>query len=401
MLRENAEHAALRDGLRVFIADHGERSPKGYGRKRKEPEVLAWQALLLEHGYAAREVPCRYGGFGAPRDAMARAIISEELARADLNPGLGSQGIEIVVPTLLAIGSEAQRQAYIAPTLRGEYIWCQGFSEPNAGSDLASLSTSARDDGDVLVLNGQKIWTSSAHEADFMHCLVRTESGVRKTDGITYLIVPMNTPGIDVRRITSIVEKDFFDGRPSFNEVFFTEVCVPKANIIGVQGQGWSAAMKALSNERGMLGDAGALDRRLHELVRLFDQTFSGRVPREDPVLVDRLVALSCRVSAMRAHAGRILAADSAGEDASFPAMVVKLLGCELNLQLSTLAVDALGEDGTHYEDSPHLYEEGVWPFRAMFDLALVIGGGSAQIQRNVIAEKGLGFPRDSTRLAR
>jgi alkylation response protein AidB-like acyl-CoA dehydrogenase len=118
-------------------------------------------------------------------------------------------------------------------------------------------------------------------------------------------------------------------------------------------------------------------------------------------VLVDRLVTLSCRVSAMRAHAGRILAADSAGEDASFPAMVVKLLGCELNLQLSTLAVDALGEDGTHYEDSPHLYEEGVWPFRAMFDLALVIGGGSAQIQRNIIAEKGLGFPRDSTRLAR
>jgi alkylation response protein AidB-like acyl-CoA dehydrogenase len=389
------EHAALRDEVRAFIAQHGQQAPRGLGRHRKDPQVLQWQALLLEHGYAGREVPREYGGFGAAPDAVARAIISDEFARAGLHPGLGSQGIEIVIPTLLKIGSEAQRRAYIAPTLRGEYIWCQGFSEPNAGSDLAALSTAAREDGDELVIDGQKIWTSSAHEADYMHCLVRTARAEHKTDGITYVIVPMQAAGIEVRRIASMVRKDFFDGRPSFNEVFFTGVRVPRANVIGEVGRGWSAAMKALGSERGMLGDAGRLERRLHEIAQLFRQEFDGRCAIDDPVLVDRLAALSCRVAAMRAHADRILAADLAGEDARLAAMVVKLQGCELNLQLSTLAVDAMGDQGPLYGGSPRLHDEGVWPFRTMFDLALVIGGGSAQIQRNIIAEQGLGLPRE------
>jgi alkylation response protein AidB-like acyl-CoA dehydrogenase len=401
MIGLGREHAALREEVRAFVAQHGDRAPRGLDRHRKDPQVLAWQALLLAHGYAGREVPSEYGGFGATPDPVARTIIGDEFARAGLHPGLGSQGIEIVVPTLLKIGSEAQRRAYIAPTLRGEYIWCQGFSEPNAGSDLASLSTTAREDGDALVIAGQKIWTSSAHEADYMHCLVRTARSDRKSDGITYVIVPMRTPGIEVRRIASMVRKDFFDGRPSFNEVFFTGVRVPKANIIGEMHRGWTAAMKALGNERGMLGDAGRLERRLHEISRLFGREFDGRRAIDDPVLVDRLAALSCRVAAMRAHADRILTADLAGEDPRLAAMVVKLLGCELNLQLSTLAVDAMGDEGPLYGASPRLHEEGVWPFRTMFDLALVIGGGSAQIQRNIVAEQGLGLPRESAGVAK
>ncbi|MEJ5988470.1 acyl-CoA dehydrogenase family protein [Ramlibacter sp. PS3R-8] len=401
MIALDREHAALRDEVRAFIALHGHVAPRGLARHRKDPQVLEWQALLLAHGYAGREVPREYGGFGAAPDPIARAIIGDEFARAGLHPGLGSQGIEIVVPTLLKIGTEAQRRAYIAPTLRGEYIWCQGFSEPNAGSDLASLATAAREEGDALVIDGQKIWTSSAHEADYMHCLVRTARGERKSDGITYVIVPMRAPGIEVRNITSMVRKDFFDGRPSFNEVFFTGVRVPKANVVGEMGHGWSAAMKALGSERGMLGDAGRLERRLHEISQLFQQEFDSRRAIDDAVLVDRLAALSCRVAAMRAHADRILAADLAGEDARLAAMVVKLEGCELNLQLSTLAVDAMGDEGPLYGDSPRLHEEGVWPFRTMFDLALVIGGGSAQIQRNIIAEQGLGLPREPSSAAK
>jgi alkylation response protein AidB-like acyl-CoA dehydrogenase len=396
MVGDSARHAALREELRAFIACHGHRAPRGLARHRKDPEVLAWQSLLLEHGYAGREVPREYGGFGAAPDPLARAIISDAFAHAGLHPGLGSQGIEIVIPTLLKIGTEAQRRTYIAPTLRGEFIWCQGFSEPDSGSDLASLSTAAGEEGDELVIDGQKIWTSSAHEADFMHCLVRTARTERKTDGITYVIVPMATPGIEVRRIASMVRKDFFDGRPSFNEVFFTGVRVAKANVIGEIGGGWHAAMKALSSERGMLGDAGRLERRLHEIALLFRQEFAGRRASEDPVLVDRLATLSCRVAAMRAHADRILAGDLAGEDARLAAMVVKLQGCELNLQLATLAVDVMGADAPLYGDSPRLHDEGVWPFRAMFDLALVIGGGSAQVQRNIIAEQGLGLPREA-----
>lgn len=357
--------------------------------------MLAWQALLLAHGYAGREVPRDFGGFGATPDVLSRSIISDEFARAGLPDGLGGQGIEMVVPTLLAIGTPEQKLRYIAPTLRGDYIWCQGFSEPNAGSDLASLSTSAREDGDHLVLNGQKIWTSSAHEADYMHALVRTHRGERKTEGLTYLIVPMATPGIKVRRIPSMAGKDYFDGRPSFNEVFFTEVRVPRANVIGAIGQGWACATRTLSSERSMLGDAARMERRLHDIGRLFQQEFAGRRPAADPVLVDRLAALSCRVSAMRAHSDRLLATALRGEDAGISAMVVKLLGCELNYQLSVLAVDAMGETGNLYDGSAGLYDDGVWPFRAMFDLALIIGGGSAQIQRNIIAERGLGLPRE------
>jgi len=390
----DARHTALREEVRAFLREHGHLAPRGYARPRKAPDVLAWQALLLRHGYAGREVPQAYGGYGAEPDVLSRSIIGDAFAHAGLPGGLAGQGVDMVIPTLLAIGTEAQKLAYIAPTLRGEFIWCQGFSEPQAGSDLASLATAAREDGDELVINGQKIWTSSAHEADYMHALVRTGRGERKTDGLTYVIMPMDAPGIEVRRIESMAGKDYFDGRPSFNEVFFTDVRVPKANVIGAIGQGWACATCTLSSERSMLGDAGRMERRLHDIGQMFRQEFAGRVPAGDPVLVDRLAALSCRVAAMRAHADRLLAAAIRGEEAGFSAMTVKLLGCELNYQLSVLAVDAMGDAGPLYEGSPGLHDEGVWPFRAMFDLALIIGGGSAQIQRNIIAERGLGLPR-------
>lgn len=393
-----ARHTILREEVKSFIRDYAHLAPKGHARPRKAPDVLAWQQRLLEHGYAGREVPRIYGGYGAVPDLLSHSIISDEFARAGLPGGLGGQGIEMVVPTLLAVGTQAQKHSYIAPTLRGEFIWCQGFSEPNSGSDLASLSTRANSDGDDLLINGQKIWTSSAHEADFMHCLVRTNRGERKTEGLTYLIVPMDTPGIEVRRIESMVAKDYFDGRPSFNEVFFTDVRVSKVNVIGAIDQGWAYATRTLSNERHMLGDAARMERRLHDIAQLFQHEFAGRRPVGDPILVDRLAALSCRVSAMRAHSDRLVAASVRGEDASFSAMIVKLLGCELNYQLSLLAVDAMAETGNLYEGSPGLYDEGVWPFRAMFDLALIIGGGTAQIQRNIIAERGLGLPRDPVR---
>ncbi|MEJ7931415.1 acyl-CoA dehydrogenase family protein [Ramlibacter sp. AN1015] len=391
----NARHAALQEEVRAFIRAHAHRAPQGRSRPRRAPDVLAWQALLLEHGYAGREVPREYGGFGAAPDVLSRSIIGDEFARAGVPGELGGQGPDMVVPTLLAIGTEAHKRAYIAPTLRGEFIWCQGFSEPNAGSDLASLRTSAREDGEHLVLNGQKIWTSSAHQADYMHCLVRTGGGERKTDGLTYLIVKMDSPGIAVRRIPSMTGKDYFDDRPTFNEVFLTDVRVPRGNVIGEVGQGWAGATRTLSSERSMLGDAGRLERRLHDIGLLFAKEFAGRRPDSDPVLLDRMAALSCRVAAMRAHADRLLAAALRGDDCGLSAMVMKLLGCELNYQLSLLAVDAMADTGQLYEDSPGLYDEGVWPFRAMFDLALVIGGGSAQIQRNIISERGLGLPRE------
>ncbi len=173
---------------------------------------MAWQKLLIEHGYAARTIPKEYGGFGAAPDILKSRIIGEAFTGAGIPPGLQNQGISMLVPTLLELGTEDQKRQWIGPTIRGEVVRCQGYSEPGSGSDLASLQTRATEDGDDFVINGQKIWTSTAREADMIFCLVRTEPDKPKHDGISYLIFPMSTPGIEVRPLVTMT------GRAEFNE---------------------------------------------------------------------------------------------------------------------------------------------------------------------------------------
>ena len=186
--------------------------------------MLAWQRLLVAKGYAARTIPKTYGGFGAEPDVMEAAIIAEEFSKAGIAPGIMSQGISMLVPTLLEVGTEEQRERWIGPTIRGEVIWCQGYSEPGAGSDLANVQTKAVLDGDHFVVNGQKIWTSSAHYADWMFLLCRTEPDKPKHQGLSYLLLSMKTPGIEVRPLRTMT------GKATFNEVFFTDVRVPAAS---------------------------------------------------------------------------------------------------------------------------------------------------------------------------
>jgi alkylation response protein AidB-like acyl-CoA dehydrogenase len=381
------EYETLREGIRTFAHDHGSRAP-GRGPDAMEPR--AWQRLLIEHGFAARTIPKVYGGYGAKPDVLNSRIIAEEFIALGLPMGMAGQGISMLVPTLLELGTEEQKQKWVGPTLRGEVIWCQGYSEPGAGSDLASLSTRATEDGDDFVINGQKIWTSTAAQADMIFCLVRTEPDKPKHEGISYLIFSMKTPGIEVRPLRTMT------GRAEFNEVFFTNVRVPRNQIVGKRGQGWLVANATLRYERGMLGDPSQAQARLKALIDLMKQeNVDGTRLMDHPVFRDRLLKLQARVLAMEFHGLRLLTASAKGEDPGVARLIVKLVGCELNHELAAFAIDALGELGILYGDSPRLRAHGQWQTSYMFDLGLIIGGGTAQIQKNIIAERGLGLPRE------
>jgi alkylation response protein AidB-like acyl-CoA dehydrogenase len=372
---------AFRDEVRAFLTAHREHYAGGAA---KDPK--AWQALLIEHGYAARTIPREYGGYGAVPDVLKGRIIAEAFIAAGAPRGIANQGVSMLIPTLLEVGSEEQKRRWIGPTLRGEIVWCQGYSEPGAGSDLASLQTRAVEDGDDFVISGQKTWTSTAHLAQMMFALIRTEPQAPRHEGISYVLIPMDTPGIEVRPLKTMT------GASEFNEVFFTDVRVPKDQVVGGRGRGWFVANTTLKHERGMLGDPNATEARLNALIELMkSETADGQRIIDNPVFRDRLMQLQGRVFAMKFNGLRIVTDDTAG----LARLVVKLQGCELNHQLAALAIDALGELGILYQDGPHLRAKGGWQRNYMFDLGLIIGGGTAQIQKNIIAERGLGMPRE------
>jgi len=384
-LSETPEMAAFRREVKGFLAAH---QADYCGGAAKDP--LAWQQLLVAHGYAARTIPREYGGYGAAPDILKGRILAEEFISAGAPRGMAGQGISMLVPTLLEVGSEEQKLRWIGPTLRGEIIWCQGYSEPGAGSDLASLQTKAVEDGGDFVISGSKIWTSTAHAAQMMFALVRTEPEAAKHEGISYVLIPMDTPGIEVRPLKTMT------GGSEFNEVFFNDVRIPQDQVVGGRGRGWFVANTTLKHERGMLGDPNATEARLNALIELMkSETVDGQRVIDNPVFRDRLMQLQGRVLAMKFNGLRIITSQITGEPAGMAGLIVKLQGCELNHQLAALAIDALGELGILYHEGSHLRAKGRWQWNYMFDLGLIIGGGTAQIQKNIIAERGLGLPRE------
>ncbi|HCJ23179.1 MAG TPA: acyl-CoA dehydrogenase [Erythrobacter sp.] len=385
------EYDTFREEVRQFLDQHGDHAPAGQGRAaRPSAEAVEWQKLLIEYGYTARTIPKEYGGYGAEPDILKSRIIAEEFARAGVPGGLANQGISMLVPTLLELGTEKQKRQWVEPTLKGEIVWCQGYSEPGAGSDLAALKTSAHVENGEFVINGQKIWTSTAKQADMIFCLVRTEADAPKHGGISYLIFSMDTPGIEVRPLKTMT------GHAEFNETFFTDVRVPMDQIVGQRGQGWFVANATLGHERGMLGDPDALENRFQALVKLMQEERIGQGRAIDnAALRDRLAALQAEVAAMKYNGMRILSDNLKGDPGGMAKLIVKLQSCELAHQISALAIDAMGEIGVLYHGSERERDGGAWQWNYMFQLGLIIGGGTAQIQKNIIAERGLDMPRE------
>ena len=350
-----------------------------------------WQSILIKEGYFARSIPKKYGGYGGESDVIKNRIIASEFSNHGIPSPMGGQGIDMFVPTLLELGTEEQKKQYIEKTLLGEIIWCQGYSEPNAGSDLASLQTKGELIGGNWVINGQKIWTSTAQYSQMMFCLVRTEPEAKKHAGISYLLIPMETPGIEIRPLVDMTLK------AGFNEVFFTDVTVPEANIVGKRGEGWAVANATLAHERGSLTDPNATMNRVNSLIdRMKKETVNGKKLIDIPVYRDKLMALQAKVMAFQSNSLRVLSAKlNAGQDVKMAGIIQKYYGTELRHELEGFAVDVMGEIGTLYEDSPHLRDKGSWQFLYMYYLGLIIGGGTSQIQKNIISERGLGMPRE------
>jgi alkylation response protein AidB-like acyl-CoA dehydrogenase len=380
------QYEEFRREVRAFLKQHEKDAPSSSMRSVEgSPELRRWQALLIEKGYVCRTVPREYGGFGGEPDLLKTIIIEEEFQEARIALGMESQGISMFVPTLLTYGSEEQKRSYVGPTIRGEMIWCQGYSEPGAGSDLASLKTSAVLDGDEFVVNGQKIWTSTAKEAQMMFALVRTEPDAPKHQGISYLLLDMKSPGLDVRPLKTMT------GTASFNEVFFDNVRVPKENLVGKRGQGWEVGTTTLFHERNMLGRSHQTETMLQSCADVLRDT--GAI--SDPTFRDRYARIEARVLAMKYHGLRLLTDGLKGRKSGGAALITKLNGCQLNHDICALAIDALQEHGVLKRGSKYVRDDGTWQGQYMFTLGLIIGGGTAEIQKNIIAEHGLGMPRE------
>ncbi len=403
-LTYSREYEQFRADVRRFLAEHwavqdpGAHDPDSLaamvgGAVLTDERATAFRLAAVERGYLYRHVPRRYGGSEQRPDPLKATIIAEEFRRAKAPHEIVGQGPSMLVPTLLEHGTEAQKERFIRDTLLGKIRWCQGYSEPGAGSDLASLRTRAVLEGDLWVVNGQKIWTSGAHEADWMFALVRTEPEAPKHDGISYLLIDMHTPGIDVRPLRQMT------GDADFNEVFFDNARVPAENLVGKRGQGWVVSRSTLKHERALIGSAHLQRRTLDGLVMLAQAVERhGRPAIKDPIIRNRLVELEARLLASEYHGYRLLTMSARGEDAGLAGMVTKLSATQLGYDIAKLAMDVLGDRGLLAPGEPSAPAMGLFGSAYMWSLGVLIAGGAANIQRNIIAERGLGLPRDGRR---
>ncbi|HXQ22805.1 MAG TPA: acyl-CoA dehydrogenase family protein, partial [Candidatus Acidoferrales bacterium] len=367
------EQEAFRKKVRAWIkANLPPREKDGsgieYGDPKRIAAMKAWQHKLYNAGYVAMGWPKAYGGQEA--DVVQQTIVNEELLTARAPGLIGMMGIQMVGPTLIQFGTDEQRRRYLPKILSAEEIWCQGYSEPGSGSDLASLKTRAELVGDEFIVNGQKVWTSSAQYADRMFCLVRTDPAAPKHKGISYILIDMKSPGITVRPLIQMT------GDAGFNEVFFEDVRVPRENLVGELNQGWLVANATLAHERNMLGSTTRTQQMFNGLVRLAQsRRRHGRPASEDPVIRQRLADLMIRVEAMRYHAFRQLTDSIKKRSPGIGASVNKLVSTELNHDIAATALDIMGSYGMLARKSRHVVDRGVWPIEFMFTLGLVIGG--------------------------
>ncbi len=394
-LSYGAEYESFRAQLREFLAGW----PLG-GEEAALPlaeQERRFRNRGLERGYLCRHVPVEYGGSGQEPDPTKDIIIREEYAASGAPGDRLEQGAGMLVPTLLEWGSEEQKRLFVPPTLRGEIRWCQGYSEPGSGSDLASLQSRAVLQGAEWVLNGQKIWTSNADKADWMFGLFRTEPEAPKHAGISYLLVPMKQPGIVVRPLKQLT------GSLEFNEVFFDDARTPADHIVGKRGEGWQVSRSTLKHERGLIGSPRLMRSLFDGLLDLARRTErAGRPALEDPRVRQRLAEIEGYVRSAETTSLRLLSARLKGEEHKvvLPMLMAKLFSTDVAQMVAKAAYELAGAEGLLAPPRAEAYydESGTgpgWTHNFLATLGPAIAGGASNIQRNIIGERGLGLPRD------
>lgn len=391
-LSYSAAYEAFRAEVRAFLAANWPLAGEEAGLKRREQEAR-FRARAVEAGYLYRSVPRAYGGSQQAPDVLKAQIVRDEFGRARAPLEVPGVGVAMLVPTLLECGTEAQRQQFIPRTLTGEFLWAQGYSEPNAGSDLASLRTRARLQDGQWRIDGQKIWSTLAQYARYMFVLARTEPDAPTPHaGISYLLVDLKQPGITVRPLRQIT------GGAEFCEVFFDDARTPADWIVGERGGGWKVSKSTLSHERSALGGAStsvALFDKLVELARRSRR--NGRPAIEDPVVRHRLATLKGFVDAHLYSSYRQLSMTAHGQQPGVVTLMNKLVSTNIGHKVAKIARDLIGdafllapaEDGARGGDEK-------WINQFMGSLGIAIAGGTSNIQRNVIAERGYGLPREN-----
>ena len=390
-MRFSDEDLAFRDEVREWL---GQAMPPEIKRKAdlgatfSFEETKEWHSILFQKGWIAPAWPKEYGGPGW--NVTHRFIFGEECIRANA-PLPSLFGLGMVGPLLLQFGTEEQKSRFLPKILSGEEIWCQGYSEPNAGSDLASLQLRADKDGDQYVLNGQKTWTTGGHQADWIFLLARTSREDKQQLGITFLLADMKTPGIETKPFLTI------GGQPSFCDTFFTDARVPQANRVGEEGNGWTMAKALLGHERTGIGGAGESARWLRLVKRIARETEVGKGKLiDDPAWRRKIAKVEIRLRAIEMANYRTLSVAAAGKAPGPESSILKIVGTELHQEVTELAMDTLGHAAMGWFDAPDIalndYEK-MLASEFNYYRACTIYGGSNEIQKNIISKHVLGLP--------
>jgi alkylation response protein AidB-like acyl-CoA dehydrogenase len=377
-LRDTPEEAAFRAELRAWLETNlpeERRGGRGGAQRFDDSFGRAWSKLLYEGGYAGLTWPKEYGGAGAPYSFQ--AIFYEEMARANAPGHVGVIGLGMAGPTIMAHGTDEQKQAHLSKILSAEEIWCQGFSEPGAGSDLAAARTRAERRDDVYVVSGQKVWSSFAHIADYCILVTLSDPVAPRYQGLTYLIVDMHAPGVEVRPLRQIT------GEAEFNEIFFNDVEVPVTNRLGEEGQGWQVAMTTLLHERGTLGFAltASLEVGVNRLLDVARERVNG-----DEGARERVAAEWIELQALRYTNYRSLSALQRTGIPGPEGSAIKLRWSEQNQRMTKLGRELLGAEG--------ILDDGWWHHQQLRSRGNTIEAGTSEVLRNIVAERVLGLPK-------
>jgi alkylation response protein AidB-like acyl-CoA dehydrogenase len=383
-----AFRAEVRAWLEANVPTREERTEPSTSSAHLPEWARAWQRRMFDAGWLVPGWPPEYGGRNAT--PVQQMVYFEEFARLDIPRSFNPQGLSIITPSILDFGTEEQKQRFAVPTLKAEVTWCLGMSEPGAGSDLAGLSTRAVLQDDEFIVNGQKVWTSGAHDADWCFCFVRTDPEAPKHRGISVLIIDMKSEGITTRPIPELTSPDDQD----FNEVFFDDVVVPRENLVGELNRGWSIAGGSLAHERGMLWIAQAtrVERSVENLIELGNETGLGA----DPFFRDHVARAYIDAQAFKLMGYRGFAKIARGHSAAEHS-VLKLFGSELERRLAQDVLEALGPEALDLSQNVSALgnrHREPWPVRYLRSFSNTIAGGTSEIQRNIIAERVLGLPR-------